>query len=123
MVALFWLLVLGAGVVTGQPWAILILVVLVVCLVLANTHVPVDSQGRQIRKPRPAQAIRPPKPRAAKTRPALVPPKPPPPAPIVRDPWDEMRRLQQLQRKWRVEDHQSWDKEFNRLAKVLDPGP
>jgi hypothetical protein len=34
-----------------------------------------------------------------------------------------MRRLQQLQRKWREEDHQSWDKEFNRLAKELEPGP
>lgn len=120
MVALFWLLVLGAGVVRGQPWAMVILVVLVICFVLAHTHVPVDAQGRLISKPRPVRVVRSPKPRPAKTRRALGPPIPPPPAPMVRDTWDEMRRLQ---RKWREEEHQSWDEDFNRLAQELEPGP
>lgn len=141
MVALFWLLVLLGGVITGQPWAIVIFVVLIVLVILANSHVPVDPQGRPIRKQRPARVVPPPRPRVAQPRPVprpakvVLPPRPhvtqPRPAkvpwklrrphPTARDPWDEMRRLQQLQRKWREEDHRSWEQEFNTLVRGQDP--
>jgi hypothetical protein len=88
MAAVFWLLVLGAGVVTGQPWAYLILVVLVICARLANTS--------QSAAPRPAKALQ-----AAA------------PAPVAQDLAADIR---QLKRHWRAEAHKAWDEEFNRLA-------
>lgn len=94
MAVAFWLLVLGAGVVTGQPWAFLILAVLLTCLFLAN------------RPQRPAAVPPAPRPRPAKAPRAAA------PAPAVQDLPVDMR---QLKRKWRAEDHKAWDEEFARL--------
>lgn len=93
MAAVFWLLVLGAGVVTGQPWAYLILAVLLICLGLARSE-------------RPVKVAAAPPPRSVEA------PHPAAPAPVAVDPWDEARRLK---RQWREGDHKSWDEDFNRL--------
>ncbi|MBT2513367.1 hypothetical protein [Arthrobacter sp. ISL-30] len=71
----------------------------------------------QIRNQRPAR-IRPTAPPAR-----VRPPVRTPPAVVDVDPWAEMRRLQQLQRNYRKYDHDTWDKEFNRLVKELESGP
>lgn len=98
MAAVFWLLVLGAGVVTGQPWAFLFLAVLLVCFGLAHTSHP------------PAQVAPlppPPRPRVAKAPQAAA------PAPVVKElPVD----TRQLKRRWREEEHQAWQDDFDRLA-------
>jgi hypothetical protein len=70
MAAIFWLLVLGAGVMAGQPWAWLILGVILVCFALA----------------RPVPKLPPPPP-----RPVKAPVEPPPPV----DPRQLKRRWRQ----------------------------
>lgn len=87
MAAVFWLLVLGAGVVTGQPWALLIAAVLLVCLVLAN--IP--------QRPAPV---------------ALMPPPRPVEAPRAEAPAADPR---ELKRRWREEDLRAWQEDFDRL--------
>lgn len=101
MAVVFWLLVLGAGVVTGQPWAFLILAVLLMCLALTGP-------ARPIAPPAPPQAPpSPERPKVAKAPQAAA------PAPVVRDVGEDLR---QLKRRWHREDHKAWDEEFVRLV-------
>ena len=101
MAVVFWLLVLGAGLVTRQPWAFLIFAALLICFGLA----------RFSERPTRVQALPPPRP--AKAPPALA------PAPIVEAPPVDPR---QLKRRWREEDLQAWQEDFDRLAAGTD-GP
>lgn len=85
MAAVFWFLVLGAGLVTGQPWAFLIFAVLLICFGLARIS------------ERPAKVA--PSPRSVE-------------APKAEAPAVDTR---QLKRRWRAEDLQTWQDEYDTL--------
>jgi hypothetical protein len=67
MAAVFWLLVLGAGALAGQPWAWLILAVLLVCLVLTRPS-KAAPRAPEPARPLPAAPVPPVDPRQLKRR-------------------------------------------------------
>jgi hypothetical protein len=106
---MFWIFLLGLAVVITYPWVGVLLGIIFVLIMIGN-----HPRNPQVRNQRPARVRRP-----AKVRP----PARSQPAVVDMDPWAEMRRLQQLLRKYREYDHYTWDKEFNRLVKELESGP